>query len=148
MTGADGKPSQRPAAGDIDTVTKSKFLSAQERARGFATRREVLGDAHVDGSYAVDALSRPKVELSEYVWSKIWSRPGLSRKARSIANLAMLTALNRPQELRLHVGAALNNGLTKEEICEVLLQTLVYCGVAAAQDGFRIAEEVFRERGL
>ncbi len=117
-------------------------------ARGKAVRREVLGDAYVDQSYAVDALSRPKVQLSEYVWSRIWARPGLSRKSRSIANLAMLTALNRPHELKLHINAALNNGLTQDEIGEVLLQTAVYCGIAAAQDSFRIAQEVFRERGM
>ena len=117
-------------------------------ARGKAVRREVLGDAYVDQSYAVDALSRPKVQLSEYVWSKIWARPGLSRKSRSIANLAMLTALNRPHELKLHINAALNNGLTQDAIGEVLLQTAVYCGIAAAQDSFRIAQEVFRERGM
>ena len=115
-------------------------------ARGKAVRWEVLGDAYVDQSYAVDALSRPKVQLSEYVWSRIWARPGLSRKSRSIANLAMLTALNRPHELKLHINAALNNGLTRDEIGEVLLQTAVYCGIAAAQDSFRIAQEVFRER--
>ena len=117
-------------------------------ARGKAVRREVLGDAYVDQSYAVDALSRPKVQLSEYVWSRIWARPGRSRKSRSIANLAMLTALNRPHELKLHINAALNNGLTQDEIGEVLLQTAVYCGIAAAQDSFRIAQEVFRERGI
>ena len=124
------------------------LLSAEERARGQATRRRVLGASHVDASYAVDELSQPKTQLSEYVWSKIWSRPGLSLKSRSIANLAMLTALNRPHELELHVHAALNNGLTREEIFEVLLQTLAYCGVGAAEDSFRIAEAVFAQRGL
>ena len=109
----------------------------------------MLGDRYVDNSYAAaDDLTRPKLQLSEYVWSKIWARPGLSRKSRSIANLAMLTALNRPHELKLHVNAALNNGLTKEEIGEVLLQTGVYCGIAAAEDSFRIAQEAFRERGV
>jgi 4-carboxymuconolactone decarboxylase len=122
------------------------LLDAETLARGQQVRREVLGESHVSGSYAVDELSRPKTELSEYVWSKIWSRPGLSRKSRSVANLAMLTALNRPHELRLHVNAALNNGLTKAEIGEVLLQTAVYCGIAAAEESFRIAQEVFRER--
>ena len=113
---------------------------------GRQVRREVLGNDHVAGSYAVDEFSRPKVELSEYVWSRIWARPGLSRKSRSIANLAMLTALNRPHELKLHVHAALNNGLTREEIGEVLLQAGVYCGIAAAQDSFAIAQEAFKER--
>jgi len=124
------------------------ILEPEVIARGKEVRREVLGDAYVDQSYAVDDLSRPKVQLSEYVWSKIWARPGLSRKSRSIANLAMLTALNRSHELKLHVHAALNNGLTQDEIGEVLLQTAVYCGIAAAQDSFRIAQEAFKERGM
>ena len=124
------------------------ILEPEVVARGKEVRRQVLGDAHVDQSYAVDDLSRPKVQLSEYVWSRIWARPGLSRKSRSIANLAMLTALNRPHELKLHVHAALNNGLTQDEIGEVLLQTAVYCGIAAAEDSFRIAQEAFRERGV
>lgn len=122
------------------------LLEAEVLERGRQVRREVLGETHVSASYAVDEYSRPKVELSEYVWSRIWARPGLTRKNRSIANLAMLTALNRPHELKLHVHAALNNGLTREEIGEVLLQAGVYCGIAAAQDSFAIAQEAFRER--
>ena len=114
-------------------------------ARGKAVRREVLGETHVDQSYAVDALSQPKTQLSEYVWSKIWARPGLSRKSRSIANLAMLTALNRPHEVRLHLRGALRNGCTKQEVMEVFLQAAIYCGVPAAIDSFRIAKEVFQE---
>ena len=124
------------------------LLDADVIARGQQVRREVLGTSHVRSSYEVDALSLPKTQLSEYVWSKIWARPGLSRKSRSIANLAMLTALNRPHELKLHVKAAINNGLTQDEIGEVLLQTAVYCGVAAAEDSFRIAREAFNEIGL
>ncbi len=123
------------------------LLEAAELARGREIRRQVLGDKHVSSSHAVDALSQPKTQLSEYVWSKIWARPGLSLKQRSIANLAMLTALNRPHELKLHVRGALNNGLTREEISEVLLQTGVYCGLPAAVESFRIMQEVFRERG-
>ena len=115
-------------------------------ARGREIRRQVLGQTHVAGSLAVDALSQPKTKLSEYVWSKIWARPGLTFKQRSIANLAMLTALNRPRELRLHINGALNNGLTKEEISEVLLQTGVYCGIPAAEESMRIMQAVFRER--
>src|SRR6185436_11574742 len=107
------------------------LLNPDELARGKQVRREVLGASYVEASYKVDHLSRPKTEFSEYVWSKIWARPGLPRKSRSIANLAMLTALNRPHELKLHVKAALNNGLTKDEIGEVLLQAGIYCGVAA-----------------
>jgi 4-carboxymuconolactone decarboxylase len=124
------------------------LLDPEELARGRAVRREVLGATYFDASYAVDNLSRPKTQLSEYVWSKIWARPGLPRKSRSIANLAMLTALNRPHELKLHVKAALNNGLTKDEIGEVLLQAGIYCGIAAAEDSFRIASEAFRELGV
>ena len=123
-----------------------EMLEPDVLARGREIRRQVLGDTHVDNSYAVDELMRPKVQLSEYVWSKIWARPGLSLQSRSIACLAMLTALNRPHELELHVNAALNNGLSREEICEVLLQAGVYCGLPAAVDSFRIAQRVFEER--
>ena len=115
-------------------------------ARGREIRRQVLGETHVSHSHAVDALSQPKTRLSEYVWSRIWGRPGLTLKQRSIANLAMLTALNRPRELRLHINGALNNGLTKEEISEVLLQSGVYCGLPAAEESMRIMQEVFRQR--
>ena len=125
-----------------------ELLDAEDVARGREVRRKVLGASHVDSSYQVDELSRPKTQLSEYVWSKVWARPGLPLKSRSIACLAMLTALNRPHELKLHVKAALNNGLTQEEIGEVLLQTGVYCGISAAEESFRIAQEAFRERGI
>jgi 4-carboxymuconolactone decarboxylase len=129
----------------MSTAMTQPLLDAETRARGQQTRREVLGESHVSASYQVDALSMPKTELAEFVWSKVWSRPGLDRKYRSVANLAMLTALNRSNELKLHIRGALNNGLTRTEISEVLLQTAMYCGVAAAEDSFRIATEVFRE---
>ena len=122
------------------------LLNDAELKRGREIRRQVLGEKHAANSHAVDALSQPKTQLSEYVWSKIWARPGLTVQQRSIANLAMLTALNRPHELKLHVHGALNNGLTKEEISEVLLQTGVYCGLPAAVDSFRIMQEVFKQR--
>ena len=98
---------------------------------GLKTRREVLGAEYVDKSIAAqDDFNRPFQELlNTYCWNDIWNRPGLSRKTRSMLNLAMLTALNRAPELRLHVTGALNNGLTKEEIREVFLQTAIYCGV-------------------
>jgi len=137
-----------PAERAGERTMAEELLDAETIARGKAIRRRVLGDRHVEGSYAVDELSRAKTQLSEYVWSRIWARPGLPPKSRSIACLAMLTALNRPHELKLHVGAALNNGLTKDEIGEVLLQTGSYCGIAAAEEAFRIAEEAFRERGV
>ena len=130
-----------------NAIMDNPLLEAAELARGREIRCQVLGDQHVARSHAVDALSQPKTQLSEYVWSKIWARRGLSFKQRSIANLAMLTALNRPHELRLHVHGALNNGLTREEISEVLLQTGVYCGLPAAVESFRIMQEVFSERG-
>lgn len=128
-------------------MNDNPLLDAAELARGREIRLHVLGDKHVAGSHAVDALSQPKTELSEYVWSKIWARPGLEPKQRSIANLAMLTALNRPHELRLHIRGALNNGLTKSEIMEVLLQTGIYCGLPAAVESFRIMQAVFGESG-
>ena len=114
---------------------------------GLRIRREVLGADYVDKSIAMaDDFNRPLQELvTEYCWGAIWSRPGLSRKMRSLINLAMLTALNRPHEVKLHLKGALNNGCSKEEIMEVLLQTAVYCGVPAAIDSFRAAREVFSE---
>jgi len=86
--------------------------------------------------------------VTEYCWNEIWNRPGLDRKTRSIVNLAMLTALNRPHELKLHVKGAINNGLSKNEISEIFLQTAIYCGVPAAIDSFRTAKEVFKEMGV
>jgi 4-carboxymuconolactone decarboxylase len=115
--------------------------------KGLQTRREVLGNAYVDASLkGVDDFSRPLQELvTQYCWDEIWNRPGLDRRERSLINLAMLTALNRPHELKTHVRGALNNGLTKDEIREVLLQAGIYCGVPAAVDAFRVARELFKE---
>ena len=115
--------------------------------RGLKVRREVLGAEYVDRSIrSADDFNRPMHELvTQYCWGEIWNRPGLERKTRSLLNLAMLTALNRPHEIRLHVRGALNNGVTKEEIAEVFLQAAIYCGVPAAIDSFRIAREVFEE---
>lgn len=114
---------------------------------GLDVRRAVLGSEYVDQSIqnATD-FNRPMQELvTEYCWGEVWTRPGLSRKSRSLINLAMLTALNRPHEIKLHVRGAIHNGLTKEEIREVFLQTAIYCGVPAAIDSFRLAQEVFYE---
>ncbi|MBM3352127.1 MAG: 4-carboxymuconolactone decarboxylase [Betaproteobacteria bacterium] len=125
--------------------------SHQERyAAGLKTRREVLGAEYVDKSMAsVDEFNRPFVELlNTYCWNEIWNRPGLERRSRSMLNLAMLSALGRTHELKLHINGALNNGLTKEEIGEVFLQVAIYCGVPAAVESFRSAREVFKERGL
>ena len=114
--------------------------------QGLKTRREVLGADYVDNAIAnADDFSRPLQELiTQVAWGEIWNRPGLDRRTRSLINLAMLTALNRPHELRLHVKGALRNGVTKDEIREVFLQTAVYCGVPAAMDSFRTAREVFK----
>ena len=114
---------------------------------GLAVRRSVLGSAYVDKSISnADEFNMPMQELvTEYCWGEIWTRPGLDRKTRSMINLAMLTALNRPHEVKIHLRGALNNGVTKEEIKEVLLQTAIYCGVPAAIDSFRLAREVFSE---
>jgi 4-carboxymuconolactone decarboxylase len=114
---------------------------------GRAIRREVLGADYVDRAIqTADDFTRPLQELvTEYAWGGVWGRPGLSRQTRSLLNLAMLTALNRPRELELHVRGALTNGVTRDEIREVLLQTAIYCGVPAAIESFRIAQAVFRE---
>jgi len=111
---------------------------------GLAVRREVLGTDYVNKSIAsANDFNREFQELvTEYCWGKVWTRPGLDRKTRSLINLAMLTALNRPHEVALHVRGALNNGCTRDEIKEVLLQTAIYCGVPAAVDSFRVAREV------
>jgi 4-carboxymuconolactone decarboxylase len=114
---------------------------------GLRIRREVLGAEYVDASISKsDDFNRPLQELvTQYCWGAVWSRPGLNRKTRSLINLAMLTALNRPHEVKLHLKGALNNGCSREEIMEVLLQTAIYCGVPAAMDSFRLAREVFNE---
>ena len=118
--------------------------------KGLQTRREVLGADYVDNAIKnADDFNMPMQDLvTEYCWNEIWNRPGLDRKTRSIINRAMLTALNRPHELKLHVRGAINNGLTKEEIREVFMQTAIYCGVPAAIDSFRNAKEMFKEMGI
>jgi 4-carboxymuconolactone decarboxylase len=122
-------------------------MSSASFERGLALRKEVLGADYVDRSIAnADDFSLPMQELStEYCWGNVWSRPGLSRRDRSLLNIGMITALNRPHELKLHVKAALNNGLTREEIREALLQVAVYCGLPAGLDSTRIAREAFAE---
>ena len=122
-------------------------MNKEQFEKGLATRRAVLGADYVDRAIAsADDFSRPMQELvTEYCWGEIWNRPGLDRKTRSMLNLAMLTALNRPHEVRLHVRGAINNGLTKQQISEIFLQAAIYCGVPAAIDSVRIAREVFKE---
>lgn len=117
--------------------------------KGLKTRREVLGAEYVDNAIKnADDFNADMQELvTQYCWGDVWNRPGLDRRTRSFLNLAMLCALNRPHELKLHVRGAINNGLTKEEIKEVFLQVAIYCGVPAAIDGFRVAKETFKELG-
>jgi 4-carboxymuconolactone decarboxylase len=127
-------------------ATKSMNDGERHKA-GMKVRRTVLGDAHVDRA------EKNKTEFTEpfqdfitrYAWGEIWSRPGLPRQTRSLVTLAMMIALNRSDEFRMHVRAALNNKVTREEIQEVLLQSAIYCGVPAANTAFHIAQEVFAE---
>lgn len=114
--------------------------------KGLANRKAVLGAEHVERSLAnADAFTQPIQELvTEYCWGAVWGRDDLPRKTRSIINLAMLTALNRPHELKVHVQGALRNGVTVEEIRGVLLQAAIYCGMPAALDAFRVASEAIK----
>lgn len=116
---------------------------------GLSIRREVLGGEHVDRSLAqADEFTKPMQDLvTEYCWGRTWGRDGLRRDTRSLLNIAMLTALNRPHELKLHVTGALRNGCSAEDIRETLLQTAIYCGVPAALDAFRVAREAIAESG-
>ncbi len=122
-------------------------MSQNTYDKGLEIRKAVLGAEYVESSIKnADDFNRPLQELvTEYCWGAVWGREALPRKIRSMLNLAMLTALNRPHELRLHLRGALRNGVTKEEIREVLLQVGIYCGVPAAVDAFRVAREVFAE---
>ena len=115
--------------------------------KGLANRREVLGAEYVDNAIKnADDFNRPLQEfVTEYCWGAIWGRPGLPKKTRSMLNLAMLSILNRPHEFKLHVKGALKNGVTREEIVEILLQVGCYAGVPVAVDAFRNAREAFKE---
>jgi 4-carboxymuconolactone decarboxylase len=114
---------------------------------GLEVRKAVLGDDYVNRSIQnATSFTRPMQELvTEYCWGTVWARDGIDRKTRSVINLAMLTALNRPHEIEIHVRGALNNGVTHEEMQEIFLQAAIYCGVPAAMDSFRIAQRVISE---
>jgi 4-carboxymuconolactone decarboxylase len=116
-------------------------------AQGMKVRRAVHGEDYVEKSIQGRTAFNGEFQdlLTRYAWGEIWNRPGLDRKTRSLLCLAMMVALNRGEEFRLHVRSALNNGVTREEIKEVLLQTVVYCGVPAANSAFHAAADVFRE---
>ena len=123
-------------------------MDERERySAGMKVRRAVLGDAYVEKAQAAKTpFSEPFQDLiTRYAWGEIWTRPGLPRNTRSLLTLAMMVALNRGDEFRMHVRAAANNNVTREEIQEVLLQAAVYCGVPAANAAFHIAQEVFAE---
>jgi 4-carboxymuconolactone decarboxylase len=117
--------------------------------RGLEIRKSVLGSEYVDKAFAAaDEFNRPLQELvTEYCWGAIWGREELPKKTRSMINLAMISALNRPHELKAHIKGALANGVTPVEIREILLQVAIYVGVPAAVDSFRLAREAFAEMG-
>lgn len=114
---------------------------------GLKVRRTVLGEAHVERAQAAENEFNFAFQdlITRYAWGEIWTRPGLPRKTRSLATIAMLVALNRGDELKMHIRGALQNGVTREELREVLLQAAIYCGVPAANSAFQLAEEVFSE---
>ena len=123
-------------------------MDEQERlSMGMARRREVLGNAHVDKAQAnkTPLTSEFQELISRYAWGEIWTRPGLPGHSRSLITIAMMVALNREAELALHLRAAANNGVTRDEIKEVLMQTAIYCGVPAANSAFHLAQEVFAQ---
>jgi len=119
----------------------------QRYEQGMRVRRAVLGDAHVDATLKNRNEFNETFQdlITRYAWGEIWTRPGLPKQTRSMLTLAMMVALNRADEFRMHLRAALNNGVTREEIQEVLLQTAIYCGVPAANSAFHIVEEVFSQ---
>src|SRR6476469_8516303 len=116
---------------------------------GLKHRREVLGAEYVDKSLesANDFMMAFQRITTEWCWGYAWTRPGLDRKTRSLLNLAMLTALNRSPEVKLHVRGAINNGVTVDEIKEVLIHATIYCGIPAGLDSFKAANEVLKEMG-
>lgn len=123
------------------------LADGERYTQGMGVRREVLGDAHVDRAVAgtVPLTADFQDLITRYAWGDIWSRPGLARRDRSIAVLTALIALGHHEELAMHLRAAVRNGLTQDEIVEVILQSAIYCGVPAANTAFRIAKDVFAE---
>lgn len=122
-------------------------MSKEVFERGLAVRKDVLGAEFVEKSFAAaDDFNMPMQELvTEYCWGAVWGRDTLPRKTRSMLNLAMISILNRPHELKMHVKGALKNGVTKDEIREIFMQVAIYGGVPAGVDAFRIAREAFNE---
>jgi len=124
---------------------KTAMDEGERHDQGLTVRRAVLGEAHVDRALArKNAFNAEFQELiTRYAWGEIWTRPGLPRHTRSLLTIALMVALNRGEEFRLHVRAAFNNGVTRDQIKEVLLHCAIYCGVPAANSAFHMAEEVF-----
>ena len=120
----------------------------QRYEAGMKVRRAVLGDAHVDRSLEnrTEVTEEFQNLITRYAWGEIWTRDGLPRHTRSLLTIAMMVALNRGEELALHLRAARNNGVTRDEIKEVLLQTAIYCGVPAANSAFHLADKIFKEQ--
>jgi len=145
-TGIQQKNGTRSSFNDLKVVLE-RNMGTETYDKGLEIRRAVLGSEYVDKAIAAaDDFNQPMQELvTEYCWGSVWGRPGLPHKTRSLLNLAMLSALNRSPELKLHVRGALTNGVTKNEIAEVFLQVAIYCGVPSAIDAFRTAREVFSE---
>ena len=137
----DGPIPPAPPAGGMTVADESVY------ERGISMRRQVLGDAHVERSMAnVSDFASPVQDLvTEYAWGAVWNREGLDLRTRSLLTLVMLTALNRMHEFGVHVRGAVNNGCSRDQIREALLQTAVYCGAPAALESFRVAERVLAE---
>jgi 3-oxoadipate enol-lactonase / 4-carboxymuconolactone decarboxylase len=125
-------------------------MDKEKYDKGMAVRRSVLGDAHVDR--AISKINDFNADfqnfITRYAWGEIWTRPELSKHNRSLITLSMMIALNRPSEFKMHVKAAFNNGVTVDEIKEVIMQSAIYCGLPAANDAFHLAMEVFNENGI
>src|SRR5215468_8650980 len=132
---------------NVGLVPRRLIMDKATYDKGMAVRRAVLGDEYVDAAVrSTDDFNRPLQDLlNEYCWGALWGREGLPRKTRSMLNLAMISVLNRPHELRAHIRGALRNGVSREEISEVFLQVMIYAGAPAAVDAFRTAREVFAE---
>jgi 4-carboxymuconolactone decarboxylase len=125
-------------------------MTTPQYEAGLRVRKEVLGAEYVDKSLAAADSFNAEFQrvVTEYCWGGVWTRPGLTKRDRSLLNLAMLSCLNRPHEFQIHVRGALTNGVTLEEIRETLLQVAIYAGVPAGVEAFRLAREVFKEKGI
>ncbi len=145
---ATAKVAAPRAKGPKATAAKTSAGRSPAWERGYAARCQVLGAEYVDRAFAQadDFTLDLQNYLTEHAWGASWARPGLDFRTRSMLNLAMITALNRPHELEIHVRGALRNGLTRDEIKEILLHTAIYCGAPAAIDAFRVARKVLDEQ--